>query len=198
MNGNQQQGMSDQVGQQEIQKITDGISDYLFGDAREHVAQNIAKSGEELDQTIAALAYQTVTQAAEQAKEQLPDAMSIDILLPVAAQTIDFLIEIAKAVGAPIKDEDDLRARAMIKMVQVHMAAVENDPEQKAMAEEMLAEMMEDGTYEQGVQFVNKKIKEEGGDPEKAQAMGQQMAAPRQNRLSAGVQQGLMEQGGRR
>ncbi len=191
-----ERGLTEQAGGQVIKKLTDGVSDYLFGDAREHVAQNIKQSGEELDQTIAALAYQTVTQAAEQAKEQFPDVLSIDILLPVAAETIDYLIEIAKAVGAPVKDEDDLRARSMIKMVQVHMAAVENDPEQKAMAEEMLAEMMEDGTYEQGVNFVNQKIKEEGGDPEQAQQMGRQMAAPRENQVASGVRQGLMEQQG--
>lgn len=181
---------------QVIKRLSDGISDYLFGDAREHVAQSIANSGEALDDTIAGIAYQTITQAAEQAKERFPNATSIDILVPVAANTIDYLIEIAQAVGAPVKDEDDLRARTMIKMVQLHMAAVENDPEQKAEAQEMLVQMMEDGTYEQGMEFVNQKIREEGGDPERVRAMGQQAAAPQQDPLAAGVRQGLM--GGQR
>ena len=195
-------GLMDEIPPEMIQELSDGISDYLHGTAREHVAKSIAESGEALDETIAAMSYQTMTEISKKLQDMDPAMVTLDILLPLATETIDYMIEIAQAVGAPIKDEQDLRERSLIKMIEIHMSnpEVAEDPEQQAIAQEYLAEMMEDGSFNEIDQFINEKIKSEGGDPEQvnqqAQQMAQQMAQPQQDPLAAGVQQGLMDQGG--
>ena len=178
-----------------LAEISDGISDYIHGEARDHVSTELAQSGEDLADTIAAIAYQIMTQTSEQVAEMSPEMVTFDVLIPLATETIDYLIEMADAVGAPIPNEDDLRGDAFIKMIEVHMAKVGDDPEQLQIAQEMLAEMMESGDIEAAEQYVNDRIQREGGDPSKAQAMGEQMLAqPRQDPLAQGVQQGLMDQ----
>lgn len=170
-----------------IREFSDGISDYIHGEARDHIASSIASAGEALDDTIGAMAYQILSQVSEQVAEMGPEAVTMDILLPLATETIDYLVEIALAVSAPVADEQDLRERSFIKVVELHMAAVQDDPEQKAIAEEMLAEMMQDGSFEEAEAYVSEKIRAEGGDPDRARAMGAGMV--QQNPLAQGMQQ---------
>ena len=175
---------------EQYQALVDSVSDYLHGDARDQVAQSLAGAGDKLAETMASITYQVVTQVAEQASGEMD--LEIDMLLGVATETIDFLIEIAQAVGAPVGDLDDLRGRVLMLTVQAHMAKVQDDPEEVAAAKELLAQMMEDGTFDQGMAYVNSKIQAEGLDPANIQAQGVRMAQPQPDPLAAGVRQGLM------
>ena len=181
-----------------MQTLSDGISDYLHGPARDHLATAMSSPEGPLEDTVAATAYQTLTEVSKQIAQMDPGMVTIDILLPLATETIDFLIEIADAVGANIPDEQDLRERSLIKMIEIHLSnpEVAEDPEQRAIAEEYLAEMVQDGTYQEAERMVNEKIKQEGGSPEQAEQMAMQMLQPKQDPLAQGVQQGLMEMGG--
>ena len=193
-------GLMDEVSPDVMQELSDGISDYLHGKARDHVAEKLAGSKEALDESIAAMAYQTMTQVSKKVKRMDPAMVTIDILMPLATETIDYLIEIAQAVGAPIKDEQDLRERSLIRMIEIHMSnpEVAEDPEQKAIAAEYLEEMAADGSMDEVDRFINDKIKAEGGDPEQvtqaSQQIAQQMMQPKKDPLAQGIQQGLMQQ----
>lgn len=178
------------------QELLDGISDYVHGDAREQIAANFADAGEQLYEVMAAISYEILGQVSGQS----PEAMDIEDLFYLATETIDMLIEVAEAVGAPIGDMEEFRGKVLISVVQLHMAAVQDDPEQKAIAEELLAELTNDGTFDTGMDYVNRMIEKEGGDPGEAEYQGIQMGAqgPQQDPLAQGVQQGLQQppQGG--
>lgn len=173
-------------------KMADHISDYIHGEARDHIAKAIANSGDGLADHIATLTYQIVTQASEKIAKEDPGMVTIDMLLALAAQTIDFLIEIAHAVGHQVGDEQVLREDSLNRIVQIHMEKVGDDPEQVAIAEQMLAQFAQDGTMDEAAAYFNQRAQERGADPEAMQQQGAQMAAPRQNPMAAGVQQGLL------
>lgn len=192
----EQSGLLDGVEDELIVEMTDFISDYIFVEAQEHVATQIGSAGEDLADTIAAMSYQIMTQASEQVAEISPEMVTFETLIPLATETIDFLIEVANATGVPFPDEQELREESFIKMIEVHMAKVEDDPEQLAIAQEMLAGMMEDGSFAEAEKFIEEKIRKEGGDPAKARAMAPELLQPRPDPVAQGVQQGLMDQGG--
>lgn len=184
-------GLIDAGDENLITELSDGISDYIHGKAREHIAQSIANAGEEaLGDTIAALSYQILSMVSKKVAQASPEMVTMELLLPLATETIDFLIEISKAIGIKM-DEMQIREDALFRMIEIHMAKVGDDPEQKAIAEEMFAEFMEDGTFDESADYIQQRMKERGGDPDDIKAYGQQMAAPQQNQLSAGIQQGL-------
>lgn len=189
----EEKGLLDKSDDELFRELSDGISDYLHGPAREHVAQTLSQAGDELDDTIAAVGYQTLSEVSKQIEQISPELVSLEMLLPLATETIDYLIEIADAVGAPVGDVNGLRERSLMKMIEIHMATLEDDPEQKAMAQEMFAQFLQDGTFDQASEYIAKKIREEGGDPEQIK---QQAMQPRRDPLAAGVQQGLAGQQG--
>lgn len=182
--------------EQLLKELSDGISDYLHGDAREHVANSIAGAGEEVDDTIAALGYQTLSEVSGQIEEISPQLLTLDTLIPLATEAIDYLVEIAEAVNAPVKDVQDLRERSFIKMLEIHMAAVEDDPEQREIAQEMFAEFLEDGTFGEAEKYISEKIRAEGGDPARAQQTGAEMLQQPADPLTQGIQQGMAEDPG--
>lgn len=194
----QEQALMEEVPDDLMQTLSDGISDYLHGPARDHLATAMSADEGVLEDTVAATAYQTLTEVSKQIAQMDPSMVTIDILIPLATETIDYLIEIAQAVGADIPDEQELREMSFMKMIEIHLSnpEVANDPEQRAIAEEYLAEMVQDGTYEEAEKYVNQKIQAEGGSPEDTEQMAMQMLQPRQNPLAQGVQQGLMDGGG--
>ena len=193
------QGLLEGSEEQMFQQLSDGISDYFHGPAREHVSKSIADAGtdEALADTIATISYQTLHQVSEQVAQASPESVTLELLLPLATEAIDFLIEIAQAIGVPTGDLTELREDSLGRMIEIHMAAIGDDPEQKAVAEEMFAEFLEDGTFEEATGYVDERIKARGGDPEMIRREGAQMGSPQPDKLSAGVRQGLLEQGGR-
>ena len=72
----------------------------------------------------------------------------------------------------------------------LHMKTVEDDPEEKAAAQELLAAMTADGTMKQSLDYVASKA---SASPEEMATAGQAMLGPKQKPLAAGVQKGLMQ-----
>ncbi len=107
----------------------------------------------------------------------------------VATETIDMLVEIMEAMGIKLNPEE-IGEESLMKMVLLHMKAVEGDPEQKAAAQELLASLAEDGTVDETMAHINGKA---SASPEEMQAAGAQMGAPQRKPVAAAVQQGLME-----
>ena len=179
--------------EQVFERLSDAVSDYIHGDGRDAIVAGLAESTESLDGTIGAMTYEIVHQTAEQIEGPEADVVDMDMLFGLATETIDYLIEVAHAMNLPTGDDDDLRADSLIKAVELHMATVQDDPEEVAAAQEMLAVLMEDGTFDEGSAYVNQRLQKEGVDPASVQAEGHRMAAGGgQDPLAAGVQQGLM------
>ena len=185
-----QGGLLDESGT--IDAVLDGISDYLHGEARDQIAGTLADQEIPLDESVAAMAYSTLTQAVDQVEGADPSVLEMDNLLFLATETIDFLLEIADAVGKDY-DPQEIRERSFFELIQLHMARMEGDPEQQEIARQMLEEMAGDGTLDQAEKYITDRVKATGGDPAQMDGMAQQMMQPRQDPLAGAVQQGLMQ-----
>lgn len=208
-------GMLDASDDKMVQDLIDGISNYYHGPARDHVSQSLANAGEEaLVDTISAMAYQTLTQVSGQVGKADPNAVTIDLMMILAQYAIDYLIQIAGAVGVTYQGQElvvpedeevevspavqEIREDAMFRMVEIHMAKIGDDPEQKALAEEMFAEYLEDGTFEEAADYVATRMEARGMDPSTVAPGAAKLLQPRPNQLAAGIQQGLIDQGAQR
>ena len=69
------------------------------------------------------------------------------------------------------------------------METIGDDPQQKAAAQELLKELVDDGTMGSAMNYIGEKADTSVGEMGTA---GQQMAGPQQTPLAAGVQRGLM------
>ena len=192
-----QASLIDASDEEQLELMADAISDYIHGDAREHVATSMANAGEEaLVDTLAAMSYQILTMVSDQVAKSAPETVTLDVLLPLATVTIDYLIEVAEAVGVPVPNMLDVQEDSLLRMIEIHMAKVGDDPEQKAIADEMFKEYLEDGSFDDAAGYVQQRLKDRGQDPSVMEEGGKELLAPKQNQLSAGVQQGLIDQSG--
>ena len=174
------------MSQELVNSLVSQVEQHLHGPAREQILGQLEQNP--TADTLAEITYKTIMGVDQQASQR-GAPVEIDVLLGVATETIDLLIEIMEAMGVQFKPEE-MREETLIKIVLLHMQAVEGDPEEKAAAEELLAQLTSDGTMDQAMAHINKQA---DASPEQMQAAGQQMAAPKLNPVSAGVRQGLMQ-----
>lgn len=174
----------------DIQAIIDQISDYIHGPARDHIVQTLRSAqGEELGEQIAAMGYRIVRESMDKAGDGGPQ--DIDVVLGVATETIDMLLEIVDALGIRYSP-DEMREETLLRMVALHMEQVGDDPEQKAIAEQALQEMMADGTYQEAMSAAEGMMRRSGVDPSAAVSQGEEMARGPRDPLAQGVSRGLM------
>lgn len=174
----------------DIQAIIDRISDYIHGPARDHIVQALTGAqGEELAEQVAAMAYRIVRESMDAVEGGEP--LEIDVVLGVATETIDLLLEIVDALGVKYSP-DEMREETLLRMVALHMEQVGDDPEQKAIAEQALQEMMADGTYQEAMGAAEGMMRRSGVDPSAAVSQGEEMARGPRDPLAQGVSRGLM------
>lgn len=183
--------------EQLIEAMSDDIFEYMRSTAREQIFSAIGSAGEDLRDTMATMTYQIITETSKKIAQVEPRMVTIEVLFPLVTEIIDNMIEIAQAQEVPLKDLDLLREEVLGKTLEIHFAKVGDDPEQKAIAKEMFAELVDDGSLEAAQKHYDERYKAQGGDPQDLRQTGAEMVAPRQNPVAAGVSQGLMQQGGR-
>ncbi len=171
-----------------VNSLVSQVEKYIHGPAREQIITQIEQNP--TADTLAEITYSTIIGIDQQSVER-GSPVDIDVLMGVATETIDLLVEIMEAMGVQM-NPDEIREETLLKIVMLHMQAVENDPEEKAAAEQLLATLAEDGTLEQSMQYIEQRA---GSSQEEMAAAGQQMAAPQQTPVAAGVRQGLMQSG---
>lgn len=169
--------------QEMIIGLTKQVEQHLHGRAREQILQKIEQSP--TADTLAGIVYELIM-LMDQQSGQRGAPLQVEVLMAVATETIDMLIEIMDAMGID-PNVDEMREETLIKLLLLHMQQVENDPEEKAAAEELLAELTADGTMDQAMDHITSKA---GMSPEQMQASGQR--SPQRNPMAAGIQQGLM------
>lgn len=167
--------------QQLVNHLNKQVEQHIHGEGRDQILQALEQKPDA--DGMAEIAYSLVRMMAEQAEgEGTP--LELDVLMGVVTETIDTLIEILVAMGQA-EDSDELREETLIKVMLLHMRAVENDPEEVIAAQEILEELQGDGSMDQ----IAAHLQERGAMPQQ-----QPQPGPRQNPLAAGVQQGLMEE----
>ena len=176
------------MSQQLVDSLNQQVEAHLHGPGREEVLQRLEQDPSA--DTIAQVTYDLIMAMDSQANQR-GTPLDLDVLMGVATETIDILVEIVQAMGSKAKP-DELREESLLKIVLLHMKAVEGDPEQTAAAQEMLAALTEDGTMQQSMDYINNRA---SASPEQMQQAGQrlgQQMGPQRKPVSAAVQQGLM------
>lgn len=180
------------IEEQMVNRMVEGVSQYLHSEpARMTVATQLKEGAGDLPDVIATITYEIIQQVAHQVEQTDPEMLDLGVLFVVVTEIIDMLIEMAEAVGTPIKDEQILREESLFKVVQAHMAVVGDDPAAKQEMQALMQQLMQDGTWQEGINSIEGMIQERGGNVDEVRAMGQSMANP-QKPVAAGVQQGLM------
>jgi hypothetical protein len=174
------------MSQELVNKLNKQVEQHIHGQGKEDILAQLEAAP--TADTVAKITYDLIVLMAQQA-ESRGAGLEIEVLMGVATETIDILIEIMEAMGAPIEGQDEVREEALIKALILHMEAVEDDPEEKAAAQELLAQLMEDGTMDETMNHINSKA---SASPEQMQQAGAAMVQPQQKPLAAGVQRGLM------
>lgn len=174
---------------QTVQAIVDEITNYIHGPARDHIISTFTNEQGDIAETIAAMSYRIVRESIDKVEGQGP--VDIDIVLGVATETIDLLLEILDALGVKY-DPEEMREDTLLRMTALHMEQVGNDPEQKAIAQAALEEMMVDGSYQEAMGAAEGMMRKHGVDPSQAAQAGEQMAMGPRDELSQGVSRGLM------
>ena len=172
--------------QQLVDSLITQVEQHIHGQAREDILARLSENP--TADTMAEVTHTTIMEMDRQAADR-GAPLDIDVLMGVATETIDMLIEILEAMGVKVNVEE-MREETLLKTVMLHMKHVEGDPEQKAAAEELLIALSADGTMEQSMMHINKKA---DASTEQMAAAGAQMASPQPKPVAAGVRQGLMQ-----
>lgn len=175
------------MSQQLVDKLVYQVEQHIHGRQREKILSQLERNP--TSDAVASLTYELITKMDKQATDRNAD-IGIDVILAVATETIDMLVEILEAMGALQTSPDELREESLMKMVLLHMQMVEDDPAEKAAAQELLAAMVEDGSMDEAMTHIQQQA---SASPEQMQMMGAQAAMPQQKPVAAGVQRGLMQ-----
>ena len=168
--------------QQIVNQLVAEVEKQLHGPMREQMLQKLEASP--TADTVAEAAHNTVM-----AIDGSSDApIELDILLAVVTETIDMMVEVMEAMGIEMNSEE-MREEALMKVIILHMESIGDDPEQKAVMQEILEEMMADGTLDEGMNTIASRADQSHAQMAEA---GVAMAAPQQKPLAAGIKQGLM------
>ena len=171
-----------------IDNLNKQIEQHIHGPAREKTLSQLQRNP--TAQAVAAITYEIIMEMDSQAAARKAP-LEMDVVLAVATETIDMLLEIMVAMGIQIK-MDEMREESLLKLSLIHMKEVEDrgDPEEIEAAKAMLAALGEEGLIDQSMQHINSRA---SASPEEMQVAGQRMMAPKQTPMAAGVQQGLMQ-----
>lgn len=175
------------MSQAQVDKLNKQVEQHIHGRKREQILDQFSRNP--TADAVASITYDLIRKMDEQASQR-NSPLELDVLMGVATETIDILVEIMEAMGINM-DPNEMREEALMKMVLLHMQFVEDDPEEKAAAQELLMALQEGGEFDQGMEYIQKRA---SASPEELQAAGAAMVSPQQTPMAAGVQQGLMNQ----
>ena len=169
-----------------VDRLNSQVEKQIHGPQREQILKQLEQDPSA--DSLAQFTYNTIVAIDNQASSR-GAPLDIDVLLGVATETFDILIEILEAMGVQF-NPDEMRDEALIKLIMLHMKAVENDPEEKAAAQELLMQLTQDGTMGASMDYIGNKA---SANTEEMINAGNQMTGPQKNPMAAGVEQGLMQ-----
>jgi len=169
-----------------VDSLVSQVERHIHGRGRDEILQKLEQNP--TADTVAEVTHTTIMDIDTQAAQR-GAPIEIDVIIGVATEIIDMLIEIMDAMGIQT-NPDELREESLIKVAILHGESVEGDPEQKAASEAVLAALVEDGTMDMSMAHINEQASAEEGQ---MRAAGRQMAGPARDPVSAGVEQGLMQ-----
>jgi len=176
------------MSQELVNSLNKQVEQHIHGQGREEILAQLEQSP--TPDTIAKITHDLIMMMDGQASQR-GAPLEMDVIMGVATETIDILVEILEAMGQAQGDPEDIREETLIKTLLLHMETIGDDPEEKAAAQQLLQGLMADGSVDMAMKHINSKA---DASPEQMQAAGAAMIAPQQTPVAAGVRQGLMDQ----
>lgn len=141
-----------------------GLVEHIFGPAEPAMKKMIQES-QDLGQDIGAATLSLMQVTADQA-EQAGREFDMEMLLNVATEVIDAILELAAAMGKIEDPEDeDLRADALMTAVQGYLASAQFSPEEQEAAKQLLQQMTEGGEVDEAAGTISALGARRGVDP---------------------------------
>jgi hypothetical protein len=147
-----------------FETMTAGLVKHIFGAGEKGIIEHLRKS-QDLPKDIGVMAYTMTSAAAEQGKNAGKE-IDLEMALGVAAEVIDSLLQVAEAMGLiESADDEAMRDDAMLAAVEAYSSSGEVSPEEQEAAQQMLAQMTDDGSVDEAVATIGAIGKRRGEDP---------------------------------
>jgi hypothetical protein len=140
-----------------------GLLEHLSGKARESTVKRL-RDAKNVAKEAGLMVFHYVKMAAVQA-EDAGRELDLDMLLGVATEIAEALMNMAQAAKVKIADPEVFMAEALFTAIQAYTASVPPGSEEQEAAKAMLAEMQADGTVEQGAAALQGLGQKMGVDP---------------------------------
>jgi hypothetical protein len=161
----QQQTGGDDADTQTFKQMVNGLVGHMFGAGEEGIKKRLRDGAQQLPQTMGTLALTMIEEATRQADEAGAQ-YDTDMLLGVASEVIDNLIDMADAMGLIEGTSDDnLREDAMMHAVESYAMTAEPGSEEQEAAQQMLQQFQQDGTMAEAEATIAEMGKRRGVDP---------------------------------
>lgn len=168
------------IDQDTFETMVAGLLEHLFGKAKDSTVKAL-RAAENPARTAGMTAFQFVQIAAKQA-EDAGRELDLDMLLGVATEIVEALMQMAQAAKVDIPDEEQFMAEALFTAIQAYQATLPPDAEEQDAAKALLAQMQQDGSVDEGANALRELGAKVGVDP----------FAPQEKPLAKGVRAGLM------
>ncbi len=141
-----------------------GLNRHIFGAAEADILRALRES-QDIASDVGMMALTLVQTAAEQA-EQAGREFDVDMLIGVATEVIDSLLEMAEAAKL-IEDakDEELLEDALFAAVQAYATTAEPNSDEAEAAQQMLQQMADDGMLDEAQGVVAKMGARHGVDP---------------------------------
>lgn len=147
-----------------FEQIVAGLIKHIFGKGEEGIKAKLRES-QDLPRDIGSLTFTMVEQATLQAKDAGVE-LDMDILMGVAAEIIDSLLQLAEAIGLiETADDDDLREESMMSAVEAYITMANPSEEERQAAQQLLDQMSESGEVDEAASVIQQIGKKRGIDP---------------------------------
>jgi len=150
-----------------FESMVSGLREHIFGKGNEDIV-GLLKDGADISDTIGETTYTLVQSAVEQVKASGGE-LDLDILLGVATQVIDDLIDLAESVGIEVNRDDDPEA-ALYSAIQAYLMNSNPDEQERASAQQILQQMKDDGDVDEAAGYIAERGRQVGVDPFAQQA----------------------------
>lgn len=140
-----------------------GLRDHIFGAAEENIRAKLRQSSD-VPQDIGNMTLPLVMEAGKQAAGAGIDA-DFEMLIAVAAEVIDDLLEVAEAMGIIHEITDDDRQESMLAAIMAYLASADVPPEERQAAQEQLQQMYASGDVDEVAKDVQRLGEKRGVDP---------------------------------
>ena len=163
-----------------FEEISAGLITYIFGKGEQSISKQLMEA-QELGDTIGQITMTLVKEGMDQASGAGKE-LDLDIIMGVATEVIDSLIQLADALKLDVGDVEQLQAHSLIAAVNAYIMTANPSPEEREAAMFMLEQMEQDGTVDEGADQLDQMGAElpPGMEPQPGQQPAQQPQMPEQ------------------